>query len=30
MLLTGFKPVIVLDEQCLKVRAETAEIAKIF
>ena len=30
MLVTGFKSVIVLDEQCLKVRAETPEIAKIF
>ena len=30
MLVTGFKSVIFLDEQCLKVRAETPEIAKIF
>ena len=30
MLVTGFKSVIVLDEQCLKVWAETPEIAKIF
>lgn len=30
MLVTGFKSVIVLDEQCVKVRAETPEITKIF
>ena len=30
MLVTGFKSMVVLDEQCLKVRAETPEIAKIF
>ena len=30
MLVTGSNSVIVLNKQCLKVRAETAEIAKIF
>ena len=30
MLVTGFKSMVVLGEQCLKVRAETPEIAKIF
>ena len=30
MLVTGFKSVIVLNEQCLNVWAETPEIAKLF
>ena len=30
MLVTGSNSVIVLNKKCLKVRAETAEIAKIF
>ena len=30
MLVTGFKSMVVLDEQCLKVRAETSEIANTF
>ena len=30
MLVTGFKSVIVPDEQCVQVRAETPEITKIF